>query len=218
VLSVAGEALRRQLGMDCNVFGGVAECKPLPPDSAFVKQCKGHNHEVQTWTRPHGVRQHANTQVVLRRGVYAGVQKHCVELSAAVSHQVLVRADRLRIRSDSGRRGDPAGQPSGRLQGHPGPAATGRHPVRLPAVLLQPAGVFAGLATDRSPVNLVTGIARPLGRCLQPQFARDRQARGCTSGRTPSVAAWAQWGNAERQRCCAAGDVVCPDRAQVRQL
>lgn len=46
VLSVAGEALRRQLGMDCNVFGGVAECKPLPPDSAFVKQCKGHNHEI----------------------------------------------------------------------------------------------------------------------------------------------------------------------------
>lgn len=46
VLAVAGEALRRQLGMDCNIFGGEAECKPLPPDSAFVKHCSGHNHEV----------------------------------------------------------------------------------------------------------------------------------------------------------------------------
>jgi hypothetical protein len=66
VLSVAGEALRRQLGMDCNVFGGVAECKPLLPDSAFVKQCKGHNHEVQTCTPPYGVGQSASLRCVVQ--------------------------------------------------------------------------------------------------------------------------------------------------------
>lgn len=46
MLAVAGEALRRQLGSDCNIFGGTAACKALLADSEFVKQCKGHNLEV----------------------------------------------------------------------------------------------------------------------------------------------------------------------------
>ena len=85
MLSVAGEALRRQLGMDCNVFGGVAECRPLPPDSAFVKQCKGHNHEVHT--AAHGYTEPGNRLacgVALRHGVHAGVWR-CFRNSSVVS-------------------------------------------------------------------------------------------------------------------------------------
>lgn len=46
VLAVAGEALRRQLDMACNIFGGTAACQALPADSKFVEQCKGHNLEI----------------------------------------------------------------------------------------------------------------------------------------------------------------------------